>query len=152
MGRQTDQTGDRMAGAGVQQGDRRTVAVTDEDRGPDAQFGEQRGQHDVGLVVHVADRPRQRGRSAVAVSVAGVHERRRRSHRGGDLVGHAPPEVDRSETLVQEHQRGTGVVADRQLVLDRSTGDVDSGPLTHALHVVTRAGRRRVTTCRRCPI
>ena len=97
-------------------------------------------------------RPRLPSRSAPAVAVTGVHERRGRADRRGDLVGHTSPEIDRSQTFVEEDERGPAGIADVELVLDRSTGDVDERPLTHPLHVVTPASRRRVPTCRRCPI
>ena len=55
--RDEHETGDRVTTPGMDDGDRRAVAVADEERALEAELGEQRGQHVQRLVVHVRHRP-----------------------------------------------------------------------------------------------
>ena len=147
MGGHEHQAGDRVPGAGVEQGDRGAVAVPDEHRSPDAEVGEQCRQHLVGLGVHVRDRSRPAHRVAAAVAVAGVDDRRRRSRGRPDLVGERAPQVDRTEPLVEEHQRrpavrGVGGALDEHV--DGAAADGDELPAQGPAASCSRRAKRRI--------
>src|SRR5204863_632142 len=75
------------------------------DRLFDASLGKDLRQK-CGLVVHVADRPRQRRRIGLPVSRAAVDERAEAGF-FDQPPGKITPQPERTETLVQKDQRGT---------------------------------------------
>ena len=85
-----------MAGAGVEQRDRGAVAVPDQHGPLDAEPGEHVGQHDVGLVVHVGDRPRQPARARCGRS-RGASTRASRGRPAADRTASGNPRHSPSE-------------------------------------------------------
>ena len=89
---------------GVDQRDRRAVAVADEDGLVDLDGAEHGGQHLQRLLVHEARRARARRRVGVAVAEAGERDDAR-AGRIGQRGREVAPQPDRSEPLVQQHER-----------------------------------------------
>lgn len=125
------ESGDGVTGTGVEQCDRRAVAVPHQHRSLDTECHEELRQHDVGLVVHVVDGAGHHRRRTPAMTVTAVHHDGRVARSIRDLVGHAPPQLDRTESLVQEDQRRPTVVARRHIHLEPTAGGLDVRPLPH---------------------
>ena len=100
-----NEAGDRATCAGEQQGDRSTIAVADQHRALDPQALEELRQDGVGFVVHVVDQARLVDHRTRPVTVARVDDHRRPTCLASHVVGKRAPEVDRAESLVEEHQR-----------------------------------------------
>ena len=141
------EAGDGMAATCVEQGDRRAVAVADEDRPLDAESLEQRRQHVVGLVVHVADRSRLGYRVAAPVAVAGVDDRSpgspvaARTSSGNDRQRSIEP-----EPFVEEHQRRAlrrRIAGRLDAHVERAAADDDALPAQGAAASCSRRANRR---------
>ena len=94
------------ASAGVNECDGRTVAVADQCRPLDAQAVEEVRQDPERLLVHVADRPRFGDDRRPPVAVPGPHQHHP-PRQGGAHPREPAPQVQRPQTLVQQHQRRT---------------------------------------------
>ena len=107
--RDGDHRAHRMRG-GMDERDRRPVAVTDEDRLFDPERVEEARQQLQRLLVHEARRAWPRRRVGLPVAVARERDDPR-ACLGGERGRELPPEPDRAEAFVQQHHRGRGGVA-----------------------------------------
>ena len=105
MRRDRDHAGHGKA-RGMEQGDRAAVAVPEQPRPLDADRGEERGQHLVGLAVHEVGLPALVARLGRRVPVAVAREDEAgEAVREAELARELPPHRDRAQALVQEHDR-----------------------------------------------
>ncbi len=95
----------RRMGAGVDECDRRAVAVTEKDRVLELEMLEDGREHLEGLLVHVADRPLPAQGVGAAVTRPAVDESAA-AGRGCQAIGKIPPHRDAAKALVQENDRG----------------------------------------------
>src|SRR4051794_17546965 len=89
---------------GMDQGDRRAVAVPDEDRALDGELTQDLREDLAGLLVHEARRARAGRRVGVPVAEAGErHDAAAGAMR--EIGGERPPEAHGTQALVEEDER-----------------------------------------------
>jgi hypothetical protein len=108
MRRHDHQPGDLVTGR-VEQGDGGAVAVPEQPRSLDADGGEQRGQHLVGLTLHEVGLPALAVRPGRGAAVARAREDEAgKAVAGAEALGEVFPHRHRAEPFVQEDDRWRG--------------------------------------------
>ena len=131
--RHRHQSPQRVTRTGIDQRNRRAVAVADQDRALYAELEQELGQTLQCLALHEVDTVRPLQHLRLAMAIARVDDRGQ-TGRVAYALGKIAPLADRAQTLVQEHQaRAVGGCGDAP-VFEAAAADADEGRWTGCWH------------------